>query len=489
MVEQEESKRQTWWEHLGKTLTTDELFHDTEVQANRLGTIILLCSGAILVLILILTATGVFPLSRESIFPPAITALVETMVLLLVCRIVKNDAWWLKYLLMLGLVIIYARLDSMLTHKVAILMVLPVVFSSRYFSLRLTTVTALLTSIVFLASATWGATHGMINLNIVTMPEGVNIVTTGGFLGQAVIDAGVSDQMLIDNTLLYDYLPRWLMMLVASIISANIAHCGRDMVITQHKRDVEVAGIASELNLASRIQASMLPSVFPAFPDRTDFDIYASMDPAKEVGGDFYDFFLVDDDHLCLVIADVSDKGVPAALFMMASMIILSNNAKRGASPAQVLEAANESICSGNREDMFVTVWMGILELSTGKLVASNAGHEYPVLKRPNGSFELLKDEHGFVVGGMAGMPYMEYTLDLEPGSKIFAYTDGLPEATTADGEQFGTQRMVDALNEVAEAAPDAILKSMQSTVNEFVGDAEQFDDLTMLCMEYKGAS
>jgi len=247
--------------------------------------------------------------------------------------------------------------------------------------------------------------------------------------------------------------------------------------------------IGTELSLATRIQASMLPNTFPAFPDRPEFDIYAYMDPAKEVGGDFYDFFLVDDDHLCLVIADVSGKGVPAALFMMASKIILANNAKMGKSPAQILTDANSAICSKNNEQMFVTAWLGILELSTGRLTAANAGHEYPALKHKDGSFELLRDRHSFVIGGMDDTKYTEYTLTLEPGAKLFVYTDGVPEATSAEKELFGTERMLTALNEDAGASPEQLLKTVRRAVDGFVKDAEQFDDLTMLCVEYKGKS
>ncbi len=245
--------------------------------------------------------------------------------------------------------------------------------------------------------------------------------------------------------------------------------------------------INTELNLATRIQIAMLPNTFPAFPDRPEFDIYASMDPAKEVGGDFYDFFLVDDDHLCMVMADVSGKGIPAALFMMASKIILANNAKLGKSPAQILTDTNASICSNNKEEMFVTVWLGILELSTGKFTAANAGHEYPVLRNADGKFDLIKDKHGFVIGGMDGLKYKEYEIQMTPGSKLFLYTDGVPEATDANGEQFGTDRMLAALNEKADAAPQEILRQVRAAVDSFVKDAEQFDDLTMLCLEYRG--
>ncbi|MBE5996978.1 MAG: HAMP domain-containing protein [Lachnospiraceae bacterium] len=246
--------------------------------------------------------------------------------------------------------------------------------------------------------------------------------------------------------------------------------------------------ITTELSLATRIQGDMLPNIFPAFPERKEFDIYATMSPARAVGGDFYDFFLVDSDHLCMVMADVSGKGIPAALFMMASKIILANNAMLGKSPAEVLTSTNTAVCSNNREEMFVTVWMGILELSTGILRAANAGHEYPVIKQPDGNFELFKDKHGFVIGGMDGIRYKEYEVQLQPGAKLFLYTDGLTEATNISNEMFGAGRMVEALNVQKESSPEIILHEMKNSVDRFVKEAEQFDDLTMMCMEYKGS-
>ena len=244
--------------------------------------------------------------------------------------------------------------------------------------------------------------------------------------------------------------------------------------------------IITELSLATRIQADMLPNRFPAFPDRPEFDLYASMIPAREVGGDFYDFFLVDDDHLCMVMADVAGKGIPAALFMMAARIVLKNTAMLGKTPAEILNETNTAICDSNHEEMFVTVWIGILEISTGRLTAANAGHEYPVLKRPDGTYAVLKDRHGFVLGGMAGMKYTQYELQLEPGTRLFLYTDGVPEATDAEGKMFGMERMLAALNKAQNASPEQILKNVRSAVDKFVNSAEQFDDLTMLCMEYR---
>ena len=242
--------------------------------------------------------------------------------------------------------------------------------------------------------------------------------------------------------------------------------------------------IGAELELGTKIQANMLPNIFPAFPERKEFDIFASMTPAKEVGGDFYDFFLLDDDHLGLVIADVSGKGVPAALFMMMSKILVANYASMGGSPARVLESVNTQVCKNNEENMFVTVWFGILTISTGKVVAANAGHECPMVKGADGKFEILEDQHGFVIGGLDGMKYTDYEFTLEKGGTLFVYTDGVPEATNSTGDMFGEEKMLEALNREPDATPEKLLTAMHSAVDEFVGDAVQFDDLTMLSIK-----
>ena len=252
---------------------------------------------------------------------------------------------------------------------------------------------------------------------------------------------------------------------------------------------LEKERVSTELALATRIQSNFLPKIFPPFPDRHEFDLYASMTPAREVGGDLYDFFLIDEDHLCLVIGDVSGKGVPASLFMMLASALIHHVAMHELSPAKILTEVNAEICNRNPEEMFVTVWLGVLEISTGILTAASAGHEYPTLRMPGGVFELIKDKHGFVLGGMPGIRYREYTLNLEPGSCLFVYTDGVPEATDASKQMYGTDRMIQALNTNPEAAPSAILEAVRNSVSAFVGNAEQFDDLTMLCLEYKGTA
>ena len=275
-----------------------------------------------------------------------------------------------------------------------------------------------------------------------------------------------------------------------SLLSRDVIGMTRE--IDEHVRRIEAITadrerLGAELELASRIQANSLPTDFPPFPERSEFDIYAFMDPAKEVGGDFYDFFFLDEDHLALVIADVSGKGVPAALFMMVSMILIHTSAGGRLSPAEILESVNDQICGNNPEEMFVTVWMGILEVSSGRLTAANAGHEYPAHRRADGHFEMLQDRHGFVIGAMPGMKYRDYTLELAPGDKLFVYTDGLPEATDGEQRMFGPARMLDALRSRETGSQKQILEGVAAAVADFVGDAPQFDDLTMLGLTYFG--
>ncbi len=245
--------------------------------------------------------------------------------------------------------------------------------------------------------------------------------------------------------------------------------------------------IGAELNVATQIQADMLPRIFPAFPDRKEFDLFATMDPAKEVGGDFYDFFLIDDDHLGMVMADVSGKGVPAALFMVIAKTLIKNRAQLGGTPSEVLAYANNELCEGNEAELFVTVWLAIMEISTGKGVAANAGHEYPAICRANGEFELIKYKHSPAVATMEDLTFREHEFELHPGDTLFVYTDGVPEATNLDNEPYGIERMLDVLNKDPKAELDVLLKSIRGSLDEFVGEAPQFDDITMLACRYIG--
>lgn len=265
---------------------------------------------------------------------------------------------------------------------------------------------------------------------------------------------------------------------VAIIYLMLINERGKKLMVTQ-----------TELTMASGIQEAVLPHVFPPFPEREEFDLYAVMDPAREVSGDFYDYFLIDEQHLAVLIADVSDKGVPAALFMMSARNLINYRAHQGGTPAEILTDVNAHIARENKTMMFVTVWMGILDLTSGVMVCASAGHEYPAVCGADGVFRIFRDKHGVMLGVMENAKYRDYELLLTPGSKIFVYTDGVPDANNADGEKFGLNRMETALNNAAAESPERILHNIRAEVDAFVNGAKQFDDLTMLCLEYKGNS
>ncbi len=243
--------------------------------------------------------------------------------------------------------------------------------------------------------------------------------------------------------------------------------------------------ISVELDVATKIQASMLPCIFPAFPERDEFDIYATMDPAKEVGGDFYDFFMVDEDHLAIVVADVSGKGVPAALFMVIGKTLIKDHTASGKDLGEVFAEVNNLLCEANSEELFITAFLGVLNLKTGEFRYVNAGHEIPFISRNNAPFEPYPVHAAFVLAGMEDMLYQEGVLQLEPGDKIFQYSDGIPDAINIKEELFGMERLQSSLNEVNDKTPKEILAEVKADIDAFVGEAAQFDDITMLCLEY----
>ncbi len=244
--------------------------------------------------------------------------------------------------------------------------------------------------------------------------------------------------------------------------------------------------IGAELSIATQIQADMLPSIFPAFPERPEFDIYATMNPAKEVGGDFYDFFMVDERHLAVVMADVSGKGVPAALFMVIGKTLIKDHTQPGRDLGDVFTEVNDLLCESNSEGLFITAFEGVLDLVSGEFTFVNAGHEIPFISKKGGGFEPYKIRAGFVLAGMEGMRYHCGSLRLEPGDRLFQYTDGVTEATNRDKELYGMERLKEILCRHAGEPPEALLTHIKRDIDAFVGEAPQFDDITMLCMEYR---
>lgn len=402
----------------------------------------------------------------------------------------KYKKSWIKHLLMTSVILALAMIEVIYTHNVTIIIVIPIVLSSRYFSEKYTLITSGTTFLVFLIARALGACFGAIDLNCLELPAGTVIDLSSYTWLYEIIEDGIiayDKEQYLFNVLIYGYAVDLVFVTIVATTCVLIALQGKKLINRQKEMTEHTVRVDTELKLASTLQMDMVPNKFPAFPERDEFDLFASMTPAKEVGGDFYDFFLIDDDHLYIVIADVSGKGIPAAMFMMLAKGVLANQIIKSRSPAQALADANEELCRNNTNSLFVTVWLGILTISTGKLVAANAGHEFPVIKDPGGSFEYLKDKHGLVLGGRTGMKYTEYEIDLKPGSKLFVYTDGAPEANNEAEEQFGADRLLSSINQTDDPDPKEIITGMRSAIEKFTGDAEQFDDLTMLCLEYKG--
>jgi sigma-B regulation protein RsbU (phosphoserine phosphatase) len=248
------------------------------------------------------------------------------------------------------------------------------------------------------------------------------------------------------------------------------------------KVTAEKERINTELDVARRIQTTLLPK---KFPDRDEYQIYAQSIPAKKVGGDFYDFFLVDDDHLALVMADVSDKGMPAALFMVVAKTMLKNQALLDKKPAPVFETVNNQLNDGNDENMFVTAWMGLLEIKTGKLIYVNAGHTNPLIKQAGKDYRPLKSKPGFVLGGLENIKYEELETKLQHGDKLFLYTDGITEAMNKEEELFGELKLQQIINERGTESLKETCDYIHRRIKTFVKDQEQQDDITMLILQY----
>ena len=388
-------------------------------------------------------------------------------------RLVRLDGWF-QYVIMGCCILGITVLSVAIPKHTVLAWIAPVLLSCHYYSRKLTA-SALAASVVCLLAAGIASLYvGEGDPNLIEAFRAEDAVITPEIFREAV---------------LFFLLPRSAILVGMAFVCMTVAKRTRSLLEKQAADSAARQRIETELNVATQIQADMLPRIFPAFPERREFDIYASMTPAKEVGGDFYDFFLVDDDHLALVIADVSGKGVPAALFMVIAKTLLKNAVQMGLSPKAALEKVNNQLCENNEAEMFVTVWLGVYEISTGRLIAANAGHEYPAIRRWGGEFELFRDPHGFVLAGMEDARYREYELEIGPGDTLFVYTDGVAEATDAADTLYGTERMLVALNGEGALAPEGLLRQVKADIDRFAGAAPQFDDITMLSIQRKKAA
>lgn len=388
----------------------------------------------------------------------------------LLCKFIDLKPQWVKYIIiMCGIMGIFILSSAMPKHGV-LAWAVPLALSCHYYSRKLTRFTLIASWVFFSASVFIGMYIG---------EKDANMMLSGGVLSDVVTSKMIGDAAL------FFVLPRALILLGISSICTTVAGRTRRLLERQIRDSEERQRISTELDVATRIQADMLPCIFPAFPERPEFDIYATMNPAKEVGGDFYDFFMVDETHLAVVIADVSGKGVPAALFMVIGKTLISDHTKPNVDLGKVFSEVNELLCKSNSEGLFITAFEGILNLVTGEFQFVNAGHEMPFIARAGRPYEPYKLQAGFVLAGMEGMKYQSGSIMLSPGDKIFQYTDGVTEATNTSRELYGRKRLADVLAKNTSRPPAELLPVIKADIDAFAGEAPQFDDITMLCVEY----
>ena len=412
------------------------------------------------------------------IVPPVIMAIaaiggiVLFLLPTLLLRLLDRDSPRLKSYILLCCILGITLMSAALPKHAIMAWPAPIILGCHYYSKRFSYRLLAVSVICMAASLLIGLHVGEWDSNLLYALDtsGLRVVTSN----------------TIRRVVLFYILPRSLILCGLSTICTTLSDRTRRLLERQIKDSAEKQQIASELSVATHIQTSMLPCIFPAFPERTEFDIYATMNPAKEVGGDFYDFFLVDNDHLAVVIADVSGKGVPAALFMVIAKTLIKDHAQQGTQPEEVFTEVNRLLCEANDEGMFVTAWMGVLELSTGHLAYVNAGHNPPLL-RHGGKYEFLRTRSGFILAGMEGMRYRPASLELAPGDALYLYTDGVTEAANKNKQLYGDQRLCEVLNAHADSDPETLLKIVKDDVDAFVGTAPQFDDITMLGLRYLG--
>lgn len=447
--------------------TNNKIFIENEDKANQYAAKCLTIVAAIVGIVWILNFVNFFIISDTlmNIAMPISIALFLLPSLLI--RMISGQKWYLKYLIMACTILGMTSLSTMMTYHTILAWICPLLISCHYYSKKFTAWT-LAGSVAFMTLAIFAGLYiGLWDANMMAEMDGVE---------ERVITASI-----LIRTFKFYYLPRVLTLIAVAPICFTLMERTRELLNKQKKDNEEKERISAELNVATEIQTSMLPSIFPAFTDREEFDIYATMQPAKEVGGDFYDFFSIDDDHIAVVIADVSGKGVPAALFMVVAKTLIKNHAQSGLTPVEVFALVNAQLCENNEVGMFVTAFMGVFEISTHQFTCVNAGHNPPLLKRADGSFEYLKLHTGFVLGGMEEIKYKQLEMQLANGDELYLYTDGVTEATNAKDELYGEERLLSVLNRNAGLKPEALLASIQKDIDSFVNEAPQFDDITMV--------
>ena len=463
-------------EVLGQTL-----FKENEKNANHYTVRCLMFAAIVTVLIWILNLLNFFIVDdtlMNLVMPISIVLLVIPLLLEKFAHIPSHI---LRYILFLFFVLVIALMSVAMPRHLVLAWACPVMLACHYYSPKFARFALIATLVMMLAALYGGILFGEWDRNIL----GNYIAEYDNLPGRLEYLSGEGKNVALHAFEFY-YLPRAGILCVVYLICSTLSKRTRTLLIKQAEAVGEAERIATELSVAHHIQTSMLPNIFPAFPDHDEFDIYASMTPAKEVGGDFYDFFMVDERHLALVIADVSGKGVPAALFMVIGKTLIKDHTTPGRDLGAIFTKVNELLCQSNSEGLIITAFEGVLDLDTGDFVYVNAGHDAPFICRKDGSYEPLAVKPGFVLAGMEEMKFTEGRITLGEGDKLFLYTDGVTEATNAHNALYGKERLLLVLHKNKQQKPKETLSSVKADIDDFVGETPQFDDITMLCVEYR---
>lgn len=443
-------------------------FRENEKEANLYSARCMRILALVIALIWLLNVLGIFIVPRVIMNTAAVGGILIMLLPTLLLKSFDHYSPRLKYYILLSCILGITFLSAALPAHAILAWPVPVVLGCHYYSKKFSYGLCAVSVVMMALSLIIGTRFGEWDMTLLrALPDGGERVVTSDTIRRVAI---------------YYIVPRSLILFGITVICATLSDRTRTLLESQIKYSMEKQQIESELNVATHIQTSMLPSVFP---ERSEFDIYAVMKPAKEVGGDFYDFFLVDSDHLAFVIADVSGKGVPAALFMVIAKTLIKDRAEEGIRPDEVFFKVNRLLCEANEEGLFVTAWLGVLEISTGKLEYVNAGHNPPLIALSGGKYEYLRNRCGFVLAGLETTRYRLSSVTLSEGDSLFLYTDGVTEATDLKNELYGEDRLEDTLNRNRGKNPEELIASVKADVDAFVGDAPQFDDITMLSISY----
>ena len=462
------------------------VLRENEQKSNRMMALILNVTFVIVVITWVLFETGFFYIRIQyrglMIFNLVLIGIING-----ISRYFEYNKPWIKYMLMFSMIFVCAVSTVVLTYNVPLLTAVPILLSIRYFNKKYTMHISIISIIVFFAAYIIGANYGMLDLNFVQYEPGTTIVTNEKmWLDDAVRDIPYDSTRMIINTIVSNYFVKLLQLVIIAVASWQmVVHC---QILMQKEKDLaqSTARIGAELEMAEKIQKDMLPNIFPVFSEKDEFDLYASMTTAREVGGDFYDFFMIDKDHLCLVIADVSGKGIPAAMFMMTAKTMIKDYALTKSSTSEIFTEVNERLCENNEAGMFATAWIGILDLRTMIMQFTNAGHNFPMIQRNGKPCEMLKKKHGLFLAGMEDVIYRQDEIELQSGDRLMLYTDGVTEAHNPKKELFGEDRLMNYLNGSTGEKGKTVLSGILNEVNTFSDNAGQFDDITMAILTIK---